>query len=48
MNMSVCKINIYAENTIQGKEANKVMANSDEVIRKTLQNKFNELSGIVG
>jgi replicative DNA helicase len=48
MNMSVCKINIFAENTIQGKEANKVMANSDEVIRKTLQNKFNELSGIVG
>lgn len=48
MNMSVCKINIYADNTIQGKEANKVMANSDEVIRKTLQNKFNELSGIVG
>lgn len=47
MNMSICKINIYAENTIQGAEAKKVMSNHDEVIRKTLQNKFAELSGLV-
>jgi hypothetical protein len=47
MNMSVCKIQIFAENTLQGKEANKVMQNSSEVIRKTLQNKFQELQGLV-
>ena len=47
MNMSVCKIQIFAENTIQGAEAKKVMQNDTEVIRKTLQNKFHELQGLV-
>ncbi len=47
MNMSVCKIQIFAENTIQGQETKKVMQNETEVIRKTLQNKFQELRGLV-
>ena len=47
MNMSICKIQIFAENTIQGAEAKKVMQNDSEVIRKTLQNKFQELQGLV-
>lgn len=47
MNMSVCKIQIFAENTIQGMETKKVMANDSEVIRKALQNKFTELQGLV-
>ena len=47
MNMSVCKINIFAENTIQGMETKKVMANDEEVVRKALQNKFAELSGLI-
>lgn len=47
MNMSVCKIQIFAENTIQGQETKKVMQNETEVIRKTLQNKFQELQGLV-
>jgi hypothetical protein len=47
MNMSVCKISIFAENTIQGMETKKVMANDEEVVRKALQNKFAELSGLI-
>lgn len=48
MNMSVCKINIYAEDTVQGKQAKIVMQNQDEVIRKTLSNKFAEFAGSGG
>ena len=48
MNMAVCKINIYAEDTIQGKQAKIIMQNSDEVIRKTLSNKFAEFAGSGG
>lgn len=47
MNMSVCKINIFAENTIQGIETKKVMNNESEVVRQALQNKFAELSGLM-
>ncbi len=48
MNMAVCKINIYAEDTVQGKQAKIIMQNSDEVIRKTLSNKFAEFAGSGG
>jgi replicative DNA helicase len=48
MNMSVCKINIYAEDTVQGKQTKIVMQNQDEVIRKTLSNKFAEFAGSGG
>jgi len=46
--MAVCKINIYAEDTVQGKQAKIIMQNSDEVIRKTLSNKFAEFAGSGG
>jgi replicative DNA helicase len=44
MNMAVSKIDIYAENTILGKEAKGLMQNDSEVVRKALANKFSELN----
>lgn len=47
MNMSVCKINIFAENTIEGIDTKKTMSNHEEVLKSTLRNKFQELQGLV-
>lgn len=47
MNMSVCKINIFAENTIEGIDTKKTMANHEEVLKASLRNKFQELQGLV-
>ncbi len=47
MNMAVSKIEIFAENTILGKEAKSLMQNDDEVVRKALANKFAELNGLI-
>ncbi len=44
MNMAAAKIDIYAENTVLGKEAKIMMQSEDEVVRKALANKFNELN----
>ena len=44
MNMSISKIDIYAENTVLGKEAKGLMQNDSEVVRKALANKFSELN----
>jgi hypothetical protein len=44
MNMSASKIDIYAENTVLGKEAKTLMQNDSEVVRKALANKFSELN----
>jgi len=44
MNMSASKIDIYAENTILGKEAKSLMQNDSEVVRQALANKFSELN----
>lgn len=45
MNMSICQIQIYGENTIDGQEAKKTMMSGDEVLRATLASKFAELTG---
>lgn len=47
MNMATAKIDIYAENTVLGKEAKKMMQNEDEVIRQALANKFSELNSLI-
>lgn len=47
MNMSVCGIEIYEENTILGQQTKKVMNNDDKVIRNALANKFNELNNLL-
>ena len=47
MNMAAAKIDIYAENTVLGKEAKIMMQSEDEVIRKALANKFNELNTLI-
>jgi hypothetical protein len=47
MNMATAHINIYAENTVLGKEAKILMQNNDEVIRQALANKFSELNSLV-
>jgi len=44
MNMAVSKIDIYAENTLLGREAKGLMQNDSEVVRKALANKFSELN----
>lgn len=44
MNMAAAKIDIYAENTVLGKEAKIMMQSEGEVVRKALANKFNELN----
>ena len=45
MNMAICQIQIYGENTIDGQDAKKTMMSGDEVLRKTLASKFSELTG---
>lgn len=45
MNMSICHIQIFGENTIDGQEAKKTMMSGDEVLRATLASKFAELTG---
>lgn len=47
MNMSVCKIDIFEESTVLGKEAKSMMQNESEVVRQALKNKFNELNGML-
>ena len=47
MNMSVCGIEIYEENTILGQQTKKIMNNDDKVIRNALANKFNELNNLI-
>ena len=47
MNMATAHINIYAENTVLGKEAKILMQNNDEVIRQALANKFSELNNLI-
>ncbi len=45
--MATAKIDIYAENTVMGKEAKQLMQNEDEVVRKALANKFSELNTLI-
>jgi hypothetical protein len=47
LNMSVCKIQIFAENTIEGIDTKKTMSNGEEVLKSALRNKFQELQGLV-
>jgi hypothetical protein len=47
MNMAVCGIEIYEENTILGQQTKKVMNNDDTVIRNALANKFEELNKLI-
>lgn len=47
MNMATAKIDIFAENTVMGKEAKQMMQNEGEVIRKALANKFSELNTLI-
>lgn len=47
MNMSVCSIEIYEENTILGQQTKKIMKNDDQVVRSALANKFNELNNLM-
>ena len=47
MNMATAKIDIFAENTVMGKEAKQMMQNEDEVVRKALANKFSELNTLI-
>ena len=47
MNMAVCGIEIYEENTILGQQTKKTMNNDDTVIRSALANKFNELNNLL-
>ena len=47
MNMSTAHIDIYAENTVLGKEAKIMMQNNDEVVRQALSNKFAELNSLI-
>jgi replicative DNA helicase len=47
MNMSVCGIDIFEENTILGQQTKKIMNNDDKVIRNALANKFNELNNLI-
>ncbi len=47
MNMAVCGIEIYEENTILGQQTKKVMNNDDTVIRNALANKFDELNKLI-
>lgn len=44
MNMAVCQIQIFGENTVLGQEAKKTMMSGDEVLRQTLASKFSELT----
>jgi len=46
MNMALCKIDIYEETTVLGKEAKILMQNDSEVVRKALASKFSELNNL--
>ncbi len=45
LNMAICQIQIFGENTVDGMETKKTMMSGDEVLRKTLASKFAELTG---
>ena len=47
MNMATAKIDIFAENTVLGKETKIMMQNNDEVVRQALANKFAELNNLI-
>lgn len=47
MNMATAKIEIFAANTVMGKEANKLMQNESEVVRKALAYKFSEFNTLI-
>lgn len=46
MDMSKCKIEIYEETTVKGKEAKKDMEKGETLLKKSLANKFKELSDL--
>jgi hypothetical protein len=43
--MSNGQIQIFDESSVQGKETKQTMDNGQEVLRKTLANKFKEING---
>jgi hypothetical protein len=45
MNMSNGQIHIYEETSVQGKDTNKQMQSGEELLRKSLLNKYKEISG---
>lgn len=45
LNMAICQIQIFGENTLDGQETKKSMMSGDEFLRKTLASKFAELTG---
>jgi len=45
MNTSTGQINIYADTSVQGKDAKKQMENGNELARKMLSQKFKEING---
>ena len=45
MNMSNGQIHIYEETSVQGKETKKDMDNGESLLRKSLLNKYKEISG---
>ena len=45
MNMSNGQIHIYEETSVQGKDTNKQMQTGEELLRKSLLNKYKEISG---
>jgi hypothetical protein len=45
LNMSNGQIQIFDESSVQGKETKQTMDNGQEVLRKTLANKFKEING---
>lgn len=48
MNMSNGQIHIYEETSVQGKETNKTMQTGEELLRKSLLNKYKEISNDLG
>lgn len=45
LNMSNGRIDIYEESSVQGKETKKTMDNGEEILRKSLSQKFKEING---
>lgn len=45
MNMSNGQIHIYEETSVQGKDTNKQMQTGEELLRKSLLNKYKEIQG---
>lgn len=45
LNMSNCKIEIFEESTVQGKETKKMIEGGSELLRKNLANKYKDLTG---